>query len=208
MDKGKPSEYENTAIDQIHAWKTPELTWFGQALKVINWPLSKAGDAVLSTPGLGDAIRKSISGIVSVSNDVAQWSVRPEAIYGKYSKSGYHVDDAQSLHELDLEDIDETVGYLGAKYKGFAVAEGAVTGATGVAGLILDIPALVLLNLRAIGEYATYYGFDTSLQSERLFALHVLGLASSPTDSSKQVAMSQLIRIARDVAARRTWQKL
>ena len=26
--------------------------------------------------------------------------------------------------------------------------------------LILDVPALVALNLRAIAEYATYYGFD------------------------------------------------
>jgi len=55
------------------------------------------------------------------------------------------------------------------------------------------------MNLRAIGEYATYYGFDIHKQEERLFAMNVLGLASSPTDASKALAMAQLVRIRTDV---------
>lgn len=202
------SDYEKLAIDQIHAWKTPELNRFGQAMRVVNWPLNKAGDAVLSTPGIGEAIRKSIGGIVHVSNDFAQWTVRKESIYKKFRAAGYDVDSSKSLLNLDLEDIDKTVGFLDAKYKRLAGAEGAVTGATGIVGLVLDVPVLVSLNLRAIGEYATYYGFDTSLQAERLFAMNVLGLASSPKDAAKQVAMAELVRIAKDVAARRTWKAL
>ncbi len=208
MKSSEFSDYEKLAIDQIHAWKTPELTWFGQAMQVVNWPLNKAGDVVLNTPGIGETIRKSISGIVRVSNDLAQWTVRPEAIYKEYRASGYDVDNAKSILNLDLEDIDKTVGFLDAKYKGVAGLEGAATGATGIIGLVADIPLLVSLNLRAIGEYATYYGFDISLQSERLFAMNVLGLASSPKDASKQVAMSELIRIAKDVAAKKTWKSL
>lgn len=202
------SNYEKLAIDQIHAWKTPELTWFGQAMQVVNWPLSKAGDAVLNTPGIGEAIRKSVSGIVRVSNDFAQWTVRPEAIYKEYKASGYDVENAKSLLKLDLEDIDKTVGYLDAKYKGVAGLEGAATGVTGIVGLVADIPLLVSMNLRAIGEYATYYGFDNSLQSERLFAMNVLGLASSPKDAAKQIAMSELVLIAKEVAAKKTWNSL
>ena len=68
--------------------------------------------------------------------------------------------------------------------------------------------ALVTLNLRAIGEYATYYGFNIHLQQERLFAMNILGLASSPTDASKGLAMAQLVRIAQDVAKKRTWKEL
>ena len=202
------SDYEKLAIDQIHAWKTPELTWFGQAMQVVNWPLNKAGDAVLNTPGIGETIRKSISGIVRVSNDIALWTVRPEAIYKEFRASGYDVDNAKCIFNLDLEEIDKTVGFLDAKYKGVASLEGAATGATGIIGLVADIPLLVSLNLRAIGEYATYYGFDISLQSERLFAMNVLGLASSPKDASKQVAMSELVRIAKEVAAKKTWKSL
>ena len=208
MTYSRFSDYEKLAVEQIHAWKTPELTWFGQAMRVVNWPLSKAGDVVLNTPGIGEAINKSVGGIVRVTNDIAQWTVRPEAIFKEYRKSGYEVYDAKSLLMLDLEDIDRTVGYLDAKYKGIACVEGAATGATGIIGLVADIPLLVSWNLRAIGEYATYYGFDISLQSERLFAMNVLGLASSPKDAAKQVAMSELVRIAKEVAAKRTWKSL
>lgn len=177
-------------------------------MRVVNWPLNKAGDTVLNTPGISEAINKSIGGIVQVSNDIAQWTVRPEAIYKEFRVSGYDVNNAKSILNLDLENIDKTVGFLAAKYKGLAGVEGAAIGATGIVGLVLDIPVLVSLNLRAIGEYATYYGFDISLQSERLFAMNVLGLASSPKDAAKQVAMSELVRIAKEVAAKKTWKSL
>ena len=65
-----------------------------------------------------------------------------------------------------------------------------------------------MLAERAIGEYATYYGFDVAVQQERLFAMNNLGLASSPKDAAKQVAMAELVWIARDVAMRRTWDTL
>ena len=59
-----------------------------------------------------------------------------------------------------------------------------------------------------IAEYATYYGFDVESQRERLFAMHVLGLASSPTDAEKLHVMSQLARIASDAAKKKAWATL
>src|ERR1035437_2068091 len=93
-------------------------------------------------------------------------------------------------------------------YKGIALVEGAGAGFVGLLGIPPDIVALITLNLRAIGEYATYYGFDVSSQEERLFTMNVLGCGSSPTNASKSLAMAQLVRISQDVAKRRTWAKL
>jgi hypothetical protein len=45
-------EYNDRAVREIHAWKNPEIGWFGQAMKAINWPLDKAGDLLLAAPGL------------------------------------------------------------------------------------------------------------------------------------------------------------
>jgi hypothetical protein len=45
-------------------------------------------------------------------------------------------------------------------------------------------------------------------QQERLYAMNILGLASSPTDASKTTAMAQLAKIAGDVARRKTWKDL
>ena len=202
------TEYERNAIAGIHAWKNPELGWFDHAMKAINWPFDKAGDAVFATPGVGDVLRKSIEGLTSVLNDAAHWSVRPDAIYGKYRDAGHHVHESKDILDLQLDDVDPVIGWLAAKYKGAALAEGAALGAAGLFGIPANIVALLTLNLRAIGEYATFCGFDISRQEERLFAMNVLGLASSSTDASKSLAMAQLVRIAQDAAKKRTWKQL
>lgn len=202
------SEYDRRAIAEIHEWKTPDLSWFGQAMRVIDWPLSKASDWIFEQERAAEAITNAISGVVGLCNDAAQWSVRQEAIYDQFRDAGHALETSADLASLTLEDIDRVVGFLAAKYKGIAAVEGATTGYVGLPGIVVDVPALVTLNLRAIGEYATYYGFDVAMQQERLFAMHVLGLASSPKDAAKQVAMAQLVRIARDVATRKTWAAL
>jgi len=74
----KYSEYDKRALGEIRAWKNPEIGWFGYAMQLINWPLDKAGDLILATPGLGDIIKLSIQGLTGVCNDIAQWSVQPE----------------------------------------------------------------------------------------------------------------------------------
>jgi hypothetical protein len=163
----------------------------------------------MRTPGLGAAIEKVVAGLVALANDAAQWSVRPDAVYAEYREHGFPaVKGPADLLELDLEDVDKRIGWLNTKYKGVTFAEGAALGAAGLPGIPFDIVSLVTLNLRAIGEYATYCGFDIESQHERLYAMHILGLASSPTDNSKAVAMAQLVKIAKDVAARRTWKDL
>ena len=180
---GRPSEYEHRARQQIHDWKNPEKGWFGQMMERIGWLIDRLRTLLKNAPdasGLFDVITKAVAGIVGVLVDAATWTVRPEAVYAEFRKAGHDVRQPADLLVLDLEQIDEVVSWLDVKYKGLAAGEGAVTGATGAPGLIADIPALVGLNLRAIGEYATYYGFDVASQRERLFAMHVLGLASSP----------------------------
>ena len=202
------SAYERSALEQIHAWKTQKTSWFGRAMQIINRPLDKAGDFIMGTPLLGTVIKKAIGGIFNVLNDFAQWSVRPEAIYKEFRTAGHDIHERPDIFSLHLEDVDKVVGWLAAKYKGLALGEGAATGVAGALGIAVDIPALVTLNLRAIGEYATYYGFDVSLQQERLFAMNILGLASSPNDAAKAIAMAQLVRIAQDAAKKKTWKTL
>lgn len=203
------SKYEQHALREIHAWKNPEIGWFGQGMKVLNWPLGKAGDLILATPGLGDAITHSIKGLTGVCNDLAHWSVQCESIYEEFRKAGHpEINKSEDVCTIDLEHADRIVAWLDVKYKGIALVEGAGAGFIGPLGIPPDIVAVITLNLRAIGEYATYYGFDISSPHERLFAMNVLGLASSPTDASKALALAQLVRIAKDVATKSTWEKL
>jgi len=206
--KKTPSEYEKKAIKEIHIWKNPELNWWGKSFTFLSKPIDKISNVVLDTK-VGDVFNKTINGIISVANDAAQWSVRKESILEEYKKYGYkEINESKKIFTLDLEDTDRLVSWLDAKYKGAATLEGAATGYVGLIGIPPDIIALIGLNLRAIGEYATYYGFDIKRQQERLFAMNVLAYASSPSDSSKQLALAQLIKISQDVAGRKTWKQL
>ena len=203
------SEYEKAALDSIHQWKNPQLDWWGRTMDIINYPLNKAGKLITDTPGVDWVVAKAIGGLLDLLNELAHMSVRPDAIYQDFHKAGYdNIKTPKDIVSLDLEDVDRVNGWLGAKYKSIATAEGAGAGYVGLVGIPPDIVALITLNLRAIGEYATYYGFDISLQQERLFALNILGLASSPSDAAKQVAMAQLVKIAQDAALKKTWKVL
>ena len=203
------SRYEQHALREIHAWKNPRICWFGKAMKVLNWPLAKAGDLIFATPGVGEAIRNSIQGLTGVCNDLTQWSAQPEVIYEDFQEAGHPgVNNSADVFTMELEHVDRVVAGLDVKYKSIALVEGAGTGYAGFLGIPTDIVALITLNLRAVAEYATYYGFDVSSQEERLFVMNVLGLASSPTDAARLLAMAQLVRIAEDVANKRSWTEL
>ena len=56
-------------------------------------------------------ITKAISGVVGICNDVAQWSVRQEAIYREFRKAGHAVETPADLAVLGLEEIDKIVGF-------------------------------------------------------------------------------------------------
>jgi len=207
--KNEMSAYERSAFARIHEWKQPQIGRFDKAMTFINWPLEKAKDFITAVPGVDWVIEKVIGGLVCLLNDLAHWAVRPEAVYKEYRKAGFeNIKKPSDIFSLDLEEADRVNGWLAAKYKTLASAEGAAAGYVGLPGIPPDIVALITLNQRAIGEYATYYGFDISSQQERLFALNILGLASSPNDAAKQVAMAQLVRIAQDVAKKKAWKEL
>ncbi len=205
-----PSSYEQRARAEIEKWKNPKTGWMARAARAIGKPFDFAGNIVMNAPYVGAVIEKAVGGLVSVTNDVAQWSVRPEAIVGEYRERGHRaIADLGAIRSLDLEHVDGTIGWLGAKYKGLAGAgRRSHRGWPELPGIAPDIVALVTLNLRAIGEYGTYCGFDMTTQQERLYAMNMLGLASSPTDAAKANWMAQLAKIASDVARRKTWKDL
>jgi hypothetical protein len=153
-------------------------------------------------------VTKAIGGIVGLVNDGASWTVRMPAVLNEFRGDGHGVESLASIQQLPLEDVDKVVGYLGAKYKTLAAAEGAATGMGGAAGIAIDVPLLVAIALRAVNEFATYYGFDVSLEHERKFALSVLGVASSPTVVAKHRALAELAKLSAMLAKKATWAEL
>jgi len=205
----KITNYESEAIKDIQEWKNPDISKFKTWMTEAAYPLEKLSDLVQKIPGFNWVLEKSIGGLVSLLNDVAQKIVRKDAIYKDIgSVANQEINSPEDIFYLDLKSIDKAIGFLSAKYKAIAAAEGAITGVLGLPGIPIDIVSLITLNLRAIGEYATYYGFDVSTQQERIFVTNILSFASSPNDAAKTIAMAELVKISGDVAKKKTWKVL
>lgn len=202
------SPYERKALVSIEEWKNPTPSFFSRAISYVDKPLDFVGELVLKTPWLGDVLQKSVRGVLSVANDAAQYTVRSKAIIAEFSAAGHQVSTLRDIRSLDLEDVDAMVGWLSAKYKALAAAEGAGTGLIGAPGIAIDVPALLSINFRAIGEFATYYGFEIGRQEERIFALAILHYAASPKDASKGLLMAEVAKVTKQVASKKTWETL
>ena len=202
------SDYERSALREIHLWKHPEATWFSRATDGVNRALYQATDLIRKVPGVDWTIDNVVAGGLQMVNEIMQDSVWREAIYDAYHRMGHPVATPEDLAALDLQAIDGALRGLDAKYRTLAAAEGAATGYLGLPGIAPDVVALVALNLRAVGEYAAYCGFDVRAPAERLYALEVLNLVSHPSDTAKQVTLAPVIRVTQHVARQQTLQNV
>jgi hypothetical protein len=196
-----PTDYERLALAEIDRFKNPAPSRLASALDVINKPMARAADAALDNV-VGEAVSKGVARLMNMLNDSASWSVRTDAIYEQFRSDGHSaVRQGSDIHELELSDVDRKVGRLAAKYKSLAFAEGASAGVLGLLGTAIDIPSLVAIALRAVNEYAAYYGFDPSIEDEKAFILMLLSVASAPTVDERQRAMAELTELSVMIAA-------
>lgn len=202
------NEYDKNALIEIEKWKNPPKTWLDNVTDAVGKPIGKVTDVLLDNK-LGEAVSKAMHGLLTVINDGTSWSVRKEAILKEYRDKGYpSISQCVDIQSLELKNVDKVVGFLSAKYNISAFVEGAATGYLGIRGIAADIPALFAINLRAIGEYATYYGFDIENQAERAYILNVMMLSSSPSIAAKQATLAELAKIASAIAKNKTWKEI
>lgn len=88
----------------------------------------------------------------------------------------------------------------------YAGAGGALTGIGGWAGLVLDIPALYTIALRAVQEIATCYGYDVTTESERDYIHHLMTVGSCGDVETKIALITELkkmeLALLKDAALR------
>jgi hypothetical protein len=178
-------------------------------------------------------VGNSIEGLLTLVNKTSEATLRRKAVVAAYAKRGHAVSELSDIQQLDLADIDKAKPRLGLRYTAFSAVEGAgaglavsggelLTTAGGVfgagagaapgAGTVAAATAadavLVLGAMtRAIAHTAAYYGYDTELPQERVFALGVLSFGMAQ-QTSKSVAYVQLNKLVNDLARRATWEQL
>ncbi len=203
-----PTPYEIEARAAIEAWRNPPDSWFGAASRRLDGAWDQATDLVRRVPGVEWTIEHVVAGLLEVIGEITHDTLWRDGIFLEFKRTGAPVRSLEDIRALDLSVVDRALEGLSAKYQALAGAEGATTGMAGLAGIVPDIVSLVAINLRAVGETATYCSFDMTLAEERLFALRLLDVVAGGTDSRKRILMEPAVRVAKSVARRQGVQAI
>ncbi len=143
-----PSVYEQQALEGILTWRQPEHNWLTRASNSLQEKLDSVTEQLRRVPGVDWTIDNVVTGLVNVTNEIAQDLVWRDAIYESFRDAGHsQVSSLDGIAFLDLEHIDQQLEGLSTKYKSVAAVEGVATGFAGLAGILPDIVALITMYL-------------------------------------------------------------
>lgn len=195
--------YEAEVRQQIEDWKHPNQSLLSKALATISLSIEKAGDTVMSAPQFGDTLKEATEKSLTTLSEAASWTLDVSSVIESYQNDSDIAAEAtvkklEDIQNLPIAIVDKQVKLFKSKYVAMTSAQGVTTGIIGWAGIPADIVALISTNLRAIGEYATYFGFDMSDKGERMFAISLLAIATSASADERQAALNDTLSIIRE----------
>lgn len=188
------TEYEAKQISLIREWKNQEPSVLSKSIGVVLSPVTWLVSKVVP-----DA---AIRGVLDFSSTAAEWLTDTDDVIRDAK-----VDAITELAHKDLELSDELADEIHNWAIGFAAAEGAGTGAIGVAGIALDIPAIITLALRTIHKIGVCYGFEVKTKEDRDFVLAILA-ASGSNDMNEKVAALTTLRTIEVNIVKQSWKKM
>ncbi|WP_317200503.1 EcsC family protein [uncultured Psychrobacter sp.] len=198
---GRGNVYAAQVRQEIEAWKNPDQNIIDKTFAALSAPIDKAGDALMNAPQLGETLKQATQKAIVTLSDAANWTLDTQDAIEAYRNTLGNSDSVKSFDDiasLDIADVDEQVTLFKSKYVALTSAQGVATGMAGWAGISVDVMGLITANLRAIGEYATYYGFDMSQKGEQLFAMSLLAVATSASADERKAALEDTASLTQD----------
>ena len=194
--------YEAQMREEIEAWKNPDKGVLDKAFAVLNTPIIAAGDALMDVPQFGDALKKATEQTISTLSNTANWTLNTQGVIESYQEEpdieGSSIKTLADIRHLPIAVVDKQVKLFKSKYVALTSAQGVTTGVVGWVGIPADVVGLITANLRAIGEYATYYGFDMNDKGEQLFAMSLLAVATSASAEARKAALDDTRAMIKD----------
>lgn len=168
--------YETTVLQAVAHWQAqppgPATRWFGRAAG----PASRAIQQLVPAPLLRGALQRAQRAAQAVSSR--------EALLRRAGAG-----DLQALRNWPLEVCDRLAGQERSRARWAAATGGAVFGVAGKAGLVLDVPTLVVLALRSIHRIGLCYGEDCLAGGQQGLAIAIFALASANSEEEKLTAL-------------------
>ncbi|NRD76113.1 EcsC family protein [Bacillus sp. BRMEA1] len=96
------------------------------------------------------------------------------------------LEEITDLRQLEIEKLQYIADQQIARHRLYSFVQGGLTGKGGSLLLLTDIPAMAVINLRAVQLIAFSYGFDVHTPFEMMTSLKVFHTATLPTRLQKE----------------------
>ncbi|MGV3658515.1 MAG: EcsC family protein [Chitinophagaceae bacterium] len=140
-------------------------------------------------PTVVDALSKSvqnrINAIIPEKVHAAITTVIKKMVLGVLFGARYT--SPKSPQFANLTELEAAVDRRIEFYKKTAAAEGGITGAGGFLAAMADFPLLLSQKLKMLFDIAALYGYDVKDYKERLYILHIFGIAFSSQKHRRNV---------------------
>jgi hypothetical protein len=175
------NDYESSQLLELRRWQEqappPVTRWFGRAAG----PASQAMQTIIPTT----ALRMALDGVQSTAGRFAG-----HANLLKQAK----VARIEDLRNADLQLCDELAAKVRRRSSVTAGSSGALLGVAGAAGMVADVPTLMVLAFRTIQRIGLCYGEVLHNVAGRQLGLAIFALASANTVEEKRTALLALTR--------------
>ncbi|MDE6338335.1 MAG: EcsC family protein [Muribaculaceae bacterium] len=168
--------YEAEQIAAIKKWKQAEPSVLAKAggtlLKPIEWVTARL------------IPNKVLEGALSAANAAGSML----ADEGDVLRDG-DVKKIEYLKSKDLALSDKLADSVHNWALGIAATEGGAAGATGVVGMLVDVPALITLAYRTIHKIGLCYGYVCTSPEERMFVNFIMSAANANSVKEKTISL-------------------
>lgn len=190
----KMTTYEQEQAKAIRKWKDKEPSVVSQTtgwvLKPLNWAVEKIIPASV------------IKGALTAANSAAEWLTDTQDIL----RDG-GVEKIEDLRDKDLKLSDKLANEVHNWANATAAIEGAATGAIGLAGMAVDVPALITMSLRVIHKIGLCYGYECKSESDKQLVYGIMSAAGANNTKEKVLALAN-IQAVKVMITKTAWRKM
>lgn len=194
MENNQMNSYELKQVEEIKKWKNEEPSVISKATGWVLKPISKMVEKVVPQ----SVIRGALVG--------SDWLAEKLTDKKDIMRDG----GVKSINELatkSLELSDKLANNVHNWAIGTALVEGAATGITGLPGMAIDIPALIVMTLRVIRKIGLCYGYDCDTEKEKQFVFGIMSAAGANSVNDKMIALAN-IQATKVIISKTAWRKM
>lgn len=188
------SDYEKKQLDKIDNYKNEVPSVMSNAVGIAFKPVEWLTEKIIP--------EAAIRGALDFSNEAAKFLTDENDI-----KRDAGVESIEELKHMNLELCDKLADDVHNWAIGIAVAEGGVTGALGLPGMMADIPTIITFALRTINKIGICYGYRAKSEMDNQFVLSILSASSANSLKEKESALLALKNIE-TVLIKQTWKAM